>query len=213
MKVRKDLSGKVFTRLTVLNNYEFRPQGNNPKRNRTFWECQCECGNTGFYRSETLLRGETKSCGCLVRSGLRGNFRHGKRHSRIYYIWSSVIARCENANSNSFESYGGRGITLCRAWREDFMAFDRWANSNGYTEDLTLDRIDNSGNYEPSNCRWVTLLVQANNKRNNRIIEIDGVSKTLADWSKMVTLSYKHFHMMLKRGKDIKAILSEYKIT
>lgn len=103
--------------------------------------------------------------------------------SRLYTIWKNMKARCSNnASQNSY--YGARGITVCEEWRNSYQAFYNWAMANGYTDELTIDRIDVNGNYEPSNCRWATLKEQANNKRNNRLLTYNGKSLTVSQWTK-----------------------------
>jgi hypothetical protein len=93
--------------------------------------------------------------------------------------------RCYNENHSSYKRYGGRGITVCDEWKNDFVEFRNWAINNGYKDGLTLDRINNNGDYEPSNCRWATLLEQANNKSNNRYITYDGETKTYSEWCRI----------------------------
>ena len=98
---------------------------------------------------------------------MSGNYKHGMRHTRLYNIWRSMNQRCNNPNTINFKRYGGRGITVCDEWKDDFQAFYDWAMANGYSDELTIDRLDPNGNYEPSNCRWATWEQQANNKRNS----------------------------------------------
>ena len=108
---------------------------------------------------------------------------HGLCNSRIYRIWSQMKSRCNNPNSNRYKYYGGRGISVCDTWNADFMTFYHWAIRNGYDDDLTLDRIDNNGQYSPDNCRWITIEAQQNNRRDNYLITYNGMTKTLTQWS------------------------------
>lgn len=113
------------------------------------------------------------------------NYKHGLKHTRLYSIWNGIKIRCLNPNFIRYKDYGGRGITICDEWKNDFQAFYDWAMSNGYADNLTIDRIDNNGNYEPSNCRWVAMDVQANNSRHCRNIEFNGEVHSLSEWARI----------------------------
>jgi hypothetical protein len=108
--------------------------------------------------------------------------KHGQRHSRLYRIWDGLRRRCNDPKAASYKSYGGRGIKVCPEWDNDFQSFYEWAMANGYEEDLTIDRINNDGNYEPNNCRWVTPKEQAKNKRNTPYVTYNGMIKTQREW-------------------------------
>ena len=114
------------------------------------------------------------------------NYKHGMKGTRLYRIWLNIKNRCSNPKSDRFKDYGGRGINVCEEWKKDFKSFHDWSISNGYDDDLTIDRIDNDGNYEPSNCRWVTAMEQANNSRKCHVIEFNGESHNMTEWSKIL---------------------------
>lgn len=141
--------------------------GRDKKRN-LLWRCVCECGSEIVTAGYRLRSGETRSCGCLQRETVTArNASHGQSGTRLYNIWSNMLARCGNENNPQFADYGGRGIAVCREWH-DFTSFEAWAKASGYSDDLTIDREENDGNYEPSNCRWATSLQQSRNKRPRR---------------------------------------------
>lgn len=132
----------------------------------TLYICKCDCGNlTHPISGMNLRKGHTQSCGCK-------KTKHGQWYSRLYWVWCAMKKRCYNAKHPTFKNYGGRGITVCDEWLNSFPAFAEWAMANGYKPDArqgecTLDRIDTNGNYCPDNCRWVSMKVQQNNRRNN----------------------------------------------
>lgn len=130
------------------------------------------------------------------------NYKHGLAHTRINNIYKSMKSRCYKKNNNRYSSYGARGIEICPEWLGDngFINFYNWAIKNGYTDDLTIDRIDTNKNYEPSNCRWSTYKIQENNKTNNRIIECKGISHSLGEWSEITGLKLATIWARLDSG-------------
>ena len=139
----------------------------NSKRKFRFGLYKCGfCGNEFRTRTSTVKSGETKSCGCyLKRRASETNTKHGLRNTRLYRIWSDIKSRTLNSKYKDYLNYGGRGITMCEEWKNDFLSFYDWAMSNGYSDELSIDRIDNDGNYCPENCRWTTQTIQARNQR------------------------------------------------
>ncbi len=176
-------SGDKFHRLTVI-----REVGKIKGKRRFL--CQCDCGNEKIIRLEGLIRQTSKSCGCL-RSEITSMHRstHGQRQSRLYGTWQNMKNRCLNKNVATYKRYGARGITVCNEWME-FEPFYRWAMANGYQDNLTIERINNAGNYEPKNCVWVAREKQATNKRNNLMVTYNGETKCLAEWSRLLGLNY-----------------------
>ena len=133
--------------------------------------------------------------------------RHGKYKTRLYRTWSRIKTRCYNKNFQHFKHYGGRGITVCDEWLHDFMAFYDWAISNGYADNLTIDRIDVDGNYEPSNCRWITNEEQQNNRRNNIHLTYKGKTQTITQWANELGIKRDLIERRYHRGYIDKACL------
>lgn len=159
-----DLTGQRFGRLVV------KALADKGRKNVSAkWECICDCGNTLIVSASSLRTGNTRSCGCLHRDANQSghNTRHGDCYTRLYTIWRSMRQRCGNPKNMDYKSYGGRGILVCDEWK-DYTAFKRWALSNGYADNLSIDRINVDGNYEPGNCRWADAKTQANNRRPRR---------------------------------------------
>jgi len=204
MKEVIDLTGKKFMRWTVIERAE------SDKRNKSMWRCVCECGTERNVSANNLKSGGSRSCGCynleLVTNRILGkSVKHGlsKKHP-IYKVWEGIKQRCTNTNAFAFDSYGGRGISICNEWCNDFQSFYDWAIANGYAKGLTLDRIDNNGNYEPSNCRWATRKEQGRNKRNNIKIYYDGKEYTVAELSTKLNISRYFVQKNFKNLQKIK---------
>lgn len=152
-----DLSLNRFGRLLVVWRTKKRT-----KSGGVIWLCLCSCGNLIEVRSNNLLSGNTQSCGCLhkeksSRNAEKINFIHGDSRTRLYKIWQIMKDRCSNPNAPDYKYYGGRGITVCKDWINNYLIFKIWAMANGYADNLTIDRINYKGNYEPNNCQWITL--------------------------------------------------------
>lgn len=173
----KDYTGERYGRLIVLSLVE-----RDSRWNDHLMEVRCDCGVVTRKRLKSIRSGHTSSCGCLARETLaERNKTHGlsRAHRREYRSWKDMRARCNNPNNADYADYGGRGIAVCDAW-DDFAAF--YADMGDRPDGFTIDRIDVDGNYEPGNCRWASHKEQANNKRSNHLIEIDGERLTLQAW-------------------------------
>jgi len=190
-----DRIGQKFNRLTVISRAP-----NKPNRRGTIWNCVCECGNSVTVQLNNLTSGNTKSCGCWnneVRT--KRLTKHGLYGTPEYLTYHAMKARCLNQNEKCFKHYGGRGITICDSWLE---SFDNFLNDMGNRPSLnhSIDRIDNDGDYTPKNCRWVVVKVQANNKRNNRLLTANGKTQTLQQWAEEVGIHDRTIRDRLVRG-------------
>lgn len=172
-----DLTGQKFGRLLVISIASRNKWGN------IEWECLCDCGTKKNVAAGNLRRGNTSSCGCLHKEATASiNKSHGMAKTRLYRIWAGMKGRCDGTDGARTKIYyHDRGIRVCDEWNSSFEVFRDWAVLNGYSDNLSIDRIDNDGNYEPSNCRWANAKIQANNRSNNIIVEFDGRLMTLAE--------------------------------
>ena len=204
----EDLTGKKYEKLTVLayHGLHVTPGGTA----RHLWKCRCDCGAIKIVQGASLKNGSTKSCGCWKYSKIREhNTKHGGVHDRLYGIWKNMKRRCNSPNDKRYALYGGRGISVCAEWSE-YENFKKWAYENGYNEtaefgSCTLDRIDNNGNYEPSNCRWTDRTTQANNTSRNRYVEFEGRKLTIAEFARVMNISKNHaWYYVNKFDKEIK---------
>ena len=179
----KDIIGKKFGLLTVKSFLGY-------KNRRPFYLVVCDCGKEKEVCYWELVRGDTKSCGCLHKKLLSERAKtHGDSKTRLYKIWLGIKKRCLDKNSTTFMYYGGRGINLCDDWL-DYSSFKKWSLENCYKENLSIDRIDNNGNYTPKNCRWVDKKEQANNRRTNHFLEYKGEKRSMMDWCRKLGLNY-----------------------
>lgn len=185
----RDLTGQRFGKLLVLEQH-----GRNSRKN-VLWLCQCDCGNTHIVASPALLNGSTNSCGCLHKERQKAAVtKHGKWDTALYKKWQGMKTRCFNKKAANYGDYGGRGITVCEEWKNDFQAFYEWAMASGYAPGLSIDRIDVNGNYCPENCRWATIEVQNNNQRKSRKLTYNGKTQTIGQWAKETGINYQTIH-------------------
>ena len=197
-----DLSGHRFGRLLVL----YRDE--NGKCGKVRWRCLCDCGQETVVFARGLTSGNTTSCGCF-RSEFMTNQKttHGMANTRLYRAWVNMRNRCNYTKDKFYPDYGGRGIKVCDEWQQSFEAFEAWAMANGYEDHLSIDRIDNGGNYCPENCRWTTMAEQAKNKRNNHYITHNGETHTVAEWARITGLNLSTIHRRLNKGWTIEQVL------
>lgn len=195
---RHDLTGKRFGRWTVLERAE-------NKHNKISYVCICDCGKTKTVNADTLLNGRSLSCGCLQKERVSEmEIKHGMANTRIYRIYYNMKSRCLNHKDDRYKDYGGRGISICKEWLDfnGFENFCEWSMNNGYLDNLTIDRINVNGNYEPSNCRWITNAEQSKNKRTCIYFTYFGVTKNLKDWCECIGESYKKIYGRHYRGYE-----------
>jgi len=180
----KDLSGMKFGKLTVM----YR---NGSRCGFALWRCKCECGNECDVLSTNLTNGRSKSCGCetIKRAVASRKKYYSEVDIRLASIYRGMMKRCYNKHEDAYPHYGGRGITICPDWKGKPENFLEWAKSNGYSKDLSIDRIDVDGPYSPHNCRWATKTEQANNKRNNKYITVRGETHTIAQWAHLLGIN------------------------
>lgn len=184
----KDLTGEKFGNLTVLRRLNYCQTGHT-----YLWECKCDCGKITIVRGGNLRTGHTISCGCK-----KGLIKHNKWDTRLYRIYTNMKQRCNNPKNVWYKNYGARGIKICDSWQNDFMSFYNWSINNGYSDELSIDRIDVNGNYEPNNCRWVTKLVQQNNMRRNKLITYKNETHTISEWERKFNLRHNYISSRLR---------------
>lgn len=181
-----DITGKRCGRLTVI-----REVGNDGRGEKK-WLCKCDCGNETIVKSSKLRNGITRSCGCLQKEMRdNGNHKtHGMTNTKLYVIWCNMKKRCLSPGDIMYAHYGGRGITVCEEWQNDFCRFSEWSLTNGYKEGLSIERIDVNGNYEPDNCKWITKTEQYLNRTDSHFITAFGKTKTIKEWADESGLKY-----------------------
>lgn len=212
---KENLINKRFGRLVVVEEL--------PKQKRNaFWKCKCDCGNYSSCTSGNLKSGKILSCGCLkLQKLLERSTTHNQRHTHLYEVWKGIRQRCNNPKHSSYHNYGGRGITICDEWHKSFQAFYDWSYANGYSPEkqkdektkLTIDRINNDGNYEPSNCRWVDRKTQASNMRTTKNITINGETHCLSDWYKILKTTSQTYYKRIKLGMTPEQALTSKRLS
>jgi len=195
---RIDLTGNRFGMLVVL----FEDGRTNDGKIK--WRCQCDCGKTHSVSGKHLRKKSIKSCGCDRGKGLR---THGLSHTQAHKHWIAMLVRCNSPNRSRWKDYGGRGITVCDRWVESFENF--YADMGDPPVGYTLDREDNEKSYSPDNCRWATAKTQGRNRRNNRLIEFQGCTKTLAEWAESLGVTSTTLKYRIDKGWDLEKALNQ----
>lgn len=207
----KDITGWVMSehgipdsRWTVLKKVESL----DGKNSFYLCECSCEQHTQKILARHSIVSGNSKSCGCLAREQASARMTtHGKSGTRLHHIWKSMHERCYCENHQQFKDYGGRGIIICDEWKNDFNSFYEWALNNGYQDNLTIDRINNNGNYEPENCKWSTRKEQSNNQRTNRLLTYNNKTQTVSQWAEEVGLNKHTLQTRISRGWSVEDAL------
>lgn len=206
----KDITGKRFGRLLVVKIHSKSRHGN------YLWLCRCDCGKSATPITGSLISGASKSCGCL-KSEVTGNLwrKHGGtklgKRTPEYSSWGCMRQRCTNPRNQNYHRYGGRGILVCKRWMEDFNNF-LLDMGNKPSPEYELERINNNGNYDPSNCRWATRIEQANNTRQNVLLTLDGKTQNATQWASQLGIRAKLIHARKQAGwNDSNALLHPYR--
>lgn len=200
-----NLIGERYGRLVVIGEADRRraPCGVTERR----FVCRCDCGNIKTIAAQTLRSGSAKSCGCLRREMVEEkNTTHGKSKSKLYRVWSSMKDRCLRNGARQFKDYGGRGISICDEWKNSFESFEKWATANGYAEGLTIERIDNNGNYSPGNCKWIPRSEQSKNRRMNHYLTFNNSTRTIQDWANEIGINRCTLREYCKKYGDENAV-------
>lgn len=191
--------GKAFNNLTIIEDLGY------PKTsNHRMVIAKCVCGKTNQYFLGNIKSGKSLSCGCI-----QNKFKkHGLNTHALYRRYYSMLDRCYNANCKTYNRYGGRGITVCDEWKNNFQAFYDWAISTGWSKELAIDRVNNDGNYEPSNCRWATDKMECRNRSSNKIIEFNNNKKCVAEWCEIYNVTQHVFYNRRRNGWSIEEALT-----
>jgi hypothetical protein len=191
-----DITGQRFGKLTVLE-LDKSKSGCGGSR----WKCQCDCGAIKIIESARLRSGHGTQCqACANEQNRIRNTTHGDSYSRLHRCWTGMIWRCNSTSKRNYNFYLARGIKVCEEWH-DYLKFKEWALQNGFKENLEIDRINCDGNYEPSNCRWVTELEQQRNRRDIKPISWRGETHALSEWSDILKIGYATLYMRLHKWK------------
>ena len=204
----RDITNKRFGRLVAIKKIGSDNKGSG---RGCKWLFQCDCGNTVEYYLKDVTYGKCVSCGCREKETQQENKikpTHGASDTPLYEVWCTIKRRCYNKNSQRYYRYGARGIKMCDEWKNSFEAFQSWAFANGYNEKLTIDRIDNNGDYYPENCRWADVYTQANNKSTNVYLTMNNETHTAAEWSRITGIQAPTIRKRIKKGWSVEDTLT-----
>ena len=174
------------------------------------WECLCDCGEKVIRRSYYLMHHKNPTCNKCYRINISNRQKINIYSQKLYNAYKNMRTRATNKKQDIYNRYINRNITICDEWKNSYKAFEKWALENGYKDGLTIDRIDNNGNYEPSNCRWVDQVVQANNRRTNVYLTYNGETKTMANWSRELNIKYDFIQRYRAKGLSLEEIIKKY---
>lgn len=198
-----DLTGKRYGELVVVKRSE------NTSKGLATWECKCDCGKTTIVRGSSLRNSTVKSCGCR-RFRIKPTLQHGMSHTKLYYVWNNIKRRCYEKTNPAYKNYGGRGIKMCDSWKNSFESFGEWALNNGYSDSLTIERVDVNGNYCPENCTWIPRNKQQNNRTSCLFYTYNGETKNLMEWCNYFNMPYMTVYTRLFRWNwDFERAISE----
>lgn len=197
-----DISGKRFGRILVLKYV-----------GKSKWLCRCDCGNEKIIRRDALIQGRTKSCGCFqkeiaAKQVRQRSLKHGDFGTKLYGIWAGMKRRCYNPRTKYYKDYGGRGITVCDEWKNDYSKFKEWALANGYQEGLSIERVDVNKGYSPDNCKFITINEQNSNKRISIRLQYQGKEYSIKELSKLTGIKERTIRDRYERGLPIEEILN-----
>lgn len=209
MKKLEIKSGDKFGKLTIIKEVSPLRISNKPRR---MFKCRCECGNEKDIQLAVLMNGHSTSCGCeQKRKASSSNLKHGLTNHPLYNVWKNIKKRCNYPNASEYQNYGGRGISICEEWSNNFDNFYKWSISNGWSIGLSIDRIDTNGNYCPENCRWSTIKVQMNNMTKNFYIEYKGKTYTLTTLAEYLNIPYNIVRYRISKCKwEVEQLISYY---
>lgn len=190
------LIGKKFNMLTIVS---YKKKYNN----KNYFVCKCDCGNISEIRANHILNDNQYSCGCI-----RTKYENRNVGEAIYDTWNRMMHRCYDIKHHKYARYGARGISVCDEWKNNYDSFYKWSINNGFQLGLSIDRINNNGNYEPSNCRWATRKQQMNNTSRNKYLTYNNETHTLAEWSDILNIKYNTICSRLHRGKSVTEVLA-----
>jgi hypothetical protein len=208
MSKKLDIIGKKYGKMTVLS------EGGRTNFGKVKFICKCDCGNTKEVIGSGLLRGTTTSCGCVHRamiSALGKSCGDGMPMCRLKKIFKAMNTRCYNKNSTGYKYWGGKGVTICDEWKDNYKAFHDWAIVNGYRDDLSIDRIDHEMGYIPSNCRWATDKEQANNMSSNHVVYFNFEQYTMTQFAELIGTKRDAIKHLFDKGMSAHEIAYKFK--